>query len=61
MARIGKVTPKYLTIEDVKRERNEPRKLQSILQSAKEVLLWMFYAIVGGFGLGWLVLYAMSR
>ena len=40
MARIGKVTPKYLTIEDVKRERNEPRPERSVWDSIIDLGCW---------------------
>ena len=40
MTRIGKVKPKYMSIEDVKRERNESRPERSVLDSIIDLACW---------------------
>jgi len=41
MTRIGKVTPKYMTIDQVRRERLEPREERTILDSVIDLSCWL--------------------
>jgi len=41
MMRIGKVTPKYMTIEEVRRERMEQRPERTIMHSILDIVGWI--------------------
>jgi len=46
MTRIGKVTPKYMTIDEVRRERMEQRPERTIMDSVIDIACW-FIACLG--------------